>query len=118
MEVATDLPSEEVMRIRVSGIDMAMAREKRAYAEYRVFTSIAAHHSHIVAVDVVVARESAADGRFRCSVSVDLGPSGGRVKTQARARHPSAAIDRAADRTAWLVARRVDFTLKSCSFSS
>jgi hypothetical protein len=34
-----------------------------------------------------------------------LGPSG-RIKTQARALRPTAAIDRPADRTAWLIGRR------------
>lgn len=64
-------------------------------------------------------RDSASNRSFLCTVVVDLGALG-RIKTQARAVHPSAAIDRAADRTAWLVSRRAgqDFSLKSPSFTS
>ena len=52
------------------------------------------------------------------TVRVDLGRSG-HIKTQARAMHPSAAIDRAADRTAWLIGRRIgrDSSVKSPAFS-
>ena len=94
------------MRIRISGIDTPVAGEKRAYAEYRVFTSIAPYELRVGVVDVVVRRDITARRQFVCTVAVDLGPSG-QVKTQARATHPSAAIDRAADRTAWLVRRRI-----------
>jgi ribosome-associated translation inhibitor RaiA len=107
------------MRIRISGVDTPITGEKRAYAEYRFFTSIAPHEKRVNAVDVVVTRDSSGNGEFLCSVIVDLGRSG-RVKTQARAMHPSAAIDRAADRAASLIGRRVDsdFSLKSWSFTS
>jgi len=107
------------MRIRVSGIDTPIAEDKRAYAEYRFFTSIAPYEPQIGAVHVVVGRELTVGRQFLCTVTVDLGASG-RIKTQARAMHPSAAIDRAADRTAWLIGRRIrqDFTVKSVAFSS
>jgi len=107
------------MRIRISGIDTPTAEGKRAYAEYRFFRAIAPYEPQVGAVDVVVGRKSAADRQFLCSVTVDLGGAG-HIKTQARAMHPSAAIDRAADRTAWLIGRRIgqDFTVKSPAFSS
>jgi ribosome-associated translation inhibitor RaiA len=107
------------MRIRISSLEPPIAEDKRAYAEYRIFTSIAPYEPHIAAVDVVVGRELTARRRFLCTVTVDLGRSG-RIKTQARAMHPSAAVDRAADRTAWLIGRRVagGFTVKSLAFTS
>ena len=61
------------MRIRISGIDTPIADEKRAYAEYRFFTSIAPYEPQIGAVDVVVGRELAARRQFLCAVTVDLG---------------------------------------------
>jgi ribosome-associated translation inhibitor RaiA len=105
------------MRIRISGIDTP--HEKRAYAEYRLFMAIAPYEPQIGAVDVVVGRGLESRDYFRCTVTVDLGRAG-HVKTQARATHPSAAIDRAADRTAWLIGRRIgrDFSVKSAAFSS
>jgi hypothetical protein len=56
---------------------------------------------------------------FLCAATVDLGRSG-HLKTQARAMHPSAAIDRAADRTAWLIGQRIgrEFGVRYPAFSS
>lgn len=107
------------MRIKVSDVDGPVTDERRAYAEYRFFTSIAPSVTHVRSVDVVVRRDSTANRQFLCRVTIDLGPSG-RVRTQARAFHPTAAIDRAADRAAWLIGRRLgsDFSLKSSAFSS
>ena len=107
------------MRIRVSGINIPIAEEKRAYAEYRFFTAIAPYEPQVGAVDVLVGRELAARRQFFCAVTVDLGRSG-YIRTQARAAHPSGAIDRAADRAAWLIGRRIgpDFSVKSPAFSS
>ena len=107
------------MRIRISGNDAPIADEKRAYAEYRFFTAIAPYEPQVGAVDVVVGRALTTRRQFLCTVLVDLGQSG-HIKTQARAMHQSAAIDRAADRTAWLIGRRIgrDFSMKSLAFSS
>lgn len=93
------------MRITLSGLDIPITDDYRAYAEYRFFTAIARHEAVVRTVNVAVRRDSAADRPFLCTVIVDLRPSG-TVKTQARAVHPSAAIDRAADRTAWLLDQR------------
>jgi ribosome-associated translation inhibitor RaiA len=107
------------MRIKVSGVNNSIPHEKRAYAEYRFFTAIAPYEVRIRSVEVVILCAAAADRSFHCRVAVDLGSSG-RVKTQARAVHPTAAIDRAADRTAWLVRRHAgqDFSLEPPGFSS
>ena len=108
-----------VMRIRVSGADTPVNDEKRAYAEYRFFAAIAPYEARIRAIDVVVRRDRTGSRPFLCTVSVDL-PGRGHVKTQARAVHAIAAIDRAADRTAWLVGRRAGqgVILTSHAFSS
>jgi len=107
------------MRIRISVLGTPTADGKRAYAEYRFFRAIAPYEPQVGAVDVVVGQEVAARRQFLCTVTVDLGRSG-HIKTQARAMHPSAAIDRAADRTAWLIGRRIgqDVDVKSPAFSS
>ena len=93
------------MRIKVAGDHLPITDDKRVYAEYRFFTAIAPYEVRIRSVDVAIRCTSVANRSFLCRVVVDLGSSG-RLKTQARAVHPTAAIDRAADRTAWLVSRR------------
>jgi ribosome-associated translation inhibitor RaiA len=107
------------VRIKVSGANVPITDDKRRYVEYRFFASIAPYVMRVRVVDVVIRRDSALIRSFLCTVVVHL-TSSGRIKTQARAVHPSAAIDRAADRTAWLVRRRAteDFSLKGPSFSS
>jgi ribosome-associated translation inhibitor RaiA len=101
------------MRIRVAS-SKASADEKRAYAEYRLFAAIAQYETCIRAVDVAVERDPSARGYFVCTVVVELRDAG-QVKARARAGQATAAIDRAAERTAWLVGRRVrqDFRTKS-----
>ncbi len=106
------------MRISISGINTPNAGETRPYAEYRFFMSIAPYVSQVCAVDVVFGRELAARRQFLCTVTVNLGRAG-HIKAQARAMYPSAAIDRAADRAAWLIGRRIgrDFSVKASAFS-
>jgi len=108
-----------VMRIRVAGVDTPITDGKRAYAEYRFFAAIAPYETRIHTIDVVLRHDRAAGRQFLCAVRVKLAGAG-HVKTQARAVHQIAAIDRAADRTAWLVGRRTgqDFSLKSDAFTS
>lgn len=107
------------MRIRICASDALFTDDTRAYAEYRFFTSLARHEARVRALNVAIERDSAANLRFLCTVVLDLGASG-HLKTQARAAHPNAAIDRAADRAAWLVRRRVasHFSLKPAGFIS
>jgi ribosome-associated translation inhibitor RaiA len=94
------------MHMTVRGINFILSDSTRAYAEYRFFVATAQHRPDIRALDVAFRRDRAAHRPFHCTVVVDLG-SQGCVKTQARAMTSSAAIDRAADRTAWLVERRL-----------
>jgi hypothetical protein len=105
------------MRITLSGNNLT--GHTRAYGEYRFFTSVARHAALVRAVDITLKRVAEVNPRVQCAVVVDLGASG-RVKTQARAPHPTAAIDRAAERVAWLLDRRTRataFIVKSSRFS-
>jgi ribosome-associated translation inhibitor RaiA len=108
------------MRISLSGAHVPVTDRLRAYAEYRLFTSVARHHAIVHGADVLVRRRTARHSQFVCTMVLDLGPAG-RVKTQARGRHPEAAIDRAAERAAWLLDRRVRstaFQAETAAFSS
>jgi len=117
--MACDLPVVLLMRVRVPGINTSLTDEKRAYAEYRVFNALAPYERAIRSAHVVLRQDPGARRQFLCTVAVDLRGTD-HVKTQARAVHPIAAIDRAAIRTAWLVRRRIgqDFSLNAPAFSS
>jgi len=100
------------MRIMLSGADFEITDPLRAYAEYRLFRSVARHEPLVTAVDIAVRQYESERDRFLCTVAVALRPAG-RIRTQARGPHPGAAIDRAADRTAWLLDRRAQQPVSS-----
>ncbi len=89
------------MRIMLTS-GLVMSDQLRAYTEYRLFTSIARYGSLVRGAHVTLRRDPDA---FLCAVVIDLASSG-QLKTRARAPHPSAAVDKAANRTAALLARR------------
>jgi ribosome-associated translation inhibitor RaiA len=95
------------MRITFSSVNFPVTDYQRVYAEYRFFRAIARHEALVRAVEVTVRRDAAAKRPFLCTVTADLAPSG-TVKTQARAAHQTAAIDRTAERLAWLLERRME----------
>ena len=92
------------MRIVLTGTDVVISDQLRAYTEYRLFKSVARYRNLIRGVAVSLRQHGGSADCFFCSVIVDLGPSG-RIKTQSRGRHPNAAIDGAADRTASVLAQ-------------
>jgi hypothetical protein len=92
------------MQIRVASTNTP-SDDKRAYAEYRFFIALASYDTSIRSVNVALAEDPAVSGQCQCTVIVEL-LEAGQVKTQARAVHAIAAIDRAVERTAWLCRRR------------
>ena len=84
------------MRIEVTDIGRTFGRQTRAYAEYRVFSSLAPFSD--VVREATVSLTPAARGRsVVCSVVVDV-QTGVPVRAAARGRHAYDAINRAADR--------------------
>jgi ribosome-associated translation inhibitor RaiA len=96
------------MRIEVIDQDKTITEQVRAYAEYRLFATLARYAQLVRSVRMVLQRV----GRDRtgeqtvCSVTVALEPSG---CARARARRPAvhSAIDRATERIGDLMSRRV-----------
>lgn len=85
-----------MMKIAVTNIGRTFGRQTRAYAEYRVFSSLA-RFSDVVLDATVYLRPPTVKGRSvvcRVSVTVDRGS---RLQVTARGRHPYDAINRAAD---------------------
>ena len=70
----------------------------RTYAEYRIFSTLAAH-DNVLGARV---RLRAADDDAQCAVHVTLNPHGS-LHARATGAHPAAAIDRAATRLAALL---------------
>jgi hypothetical protein len=95
-----------VMRIDVIDEDESAPARARAYAEYRLFATLARHARGIRSVRVVlhVAHKGLTD-RASCVITVVLEPSGSAV-ARAYGRHVHGAIDRAAGRIGDLINRK------------
>lgn len=94
------------MHISVAGYDVALNPQTRAYAEYRVFSTLARHADQIDAVRVVVAAAppGASDDAV-CVIEVDL-RSGDAVRAKERASHSYSAVDSAAESIFEMMQRR------------
>jgi ribosome-associated translation inhibitor RaiA len=84
------------MRISVTDIASAFSRQTAAYAEYRIFSSVARFGDivHDAGVSLTARR---AGGAARCVVALTIN-DGGRLRVSARGRHVYDAINRAAER--------------------
>ena len=86
-----------IMQIVVTSQVAALEDQTRAYAEYKVFSSLASRAREIDRVEVVLAEQSSRQNgsETECAVTVHLA-GGGSVHAKARASRAYAAIDRAA----------------------
>ena len=100
------------MRIDVVGQDEFASGQARAYAEYRMFTTLARHAGGIRTIAVVLehGNPEAADDCATCVVNVALEPSGDAV-VRAHGRHVHRAIDRAAELVSALVSRKLPLSM-------
>ena len=77
-----------------------------AYAEYRLFKTLARYGSLVHGAQIVLRHEGGTGPRaFRCRMTVSLEPTG-TVRASVGASHAYAAIDQAADRIGHLIHRR------------
>lgn len=99
------------MKIEVTDISRLFGRQTRAYAEYRIFSSLAAFSN--VVRQVTVSLTSGATGHsMECSVLIGL-QTGVPVQVTARGRHAYDAINRAADRLAPALRRHAQVAVPS-----
>ena len=99
------------MKIKVTDVSRMFGRQTRAYAEYRIFSSLAAFSS--VVRQVTVSLTPGATGHsMDCSVLVGL-HTGVPVHVTARGRHAYDAINRAADRLAPALRRHAHVAVPS-----
>ena len=99
------------MTISVTDIGRAFGRQTRAYAEYRVFSSVA-RFSDVVHEARISLTSRRAVSATRCVVSLTV-HDGGRLRVSARGRHVYDAINRAAERIGDALRRHTDITLSS-----
>jgi ribosome-associated translation inhibitor RaiA len=96
------------------GTDDSTTPQARAYAEYRLFATLARHIPVIRSVRVMLAHARRSDGadRVTCVVNLFLEPTGS-VRARAQGPHAYSAIDCAAERIGDLMARRTTQSMSS-----
>jgi ribosome-associated translation inhibitor RaiA len=97
------------MTIRVND-SVGGSEQTRAYAEYRVFASLAPYSRLVREVEVAVSANAGDAPAVLCDVRVQL-DSGPRVNVHARGGHAYEAINRAADRVTQQLSKRVGAAL-------
>jgi ribosome-associated translation inhibitor RaiA len=99
------------MKISVTDIGCTFGRQTRAYAEYRIFSSVARFGDvvHEAGVSLTSMRPG---GPARCAICLTVS-EGGRLRVSARGRHIYDAINRAAERIGEELRRHTDVTLSS-----
>jgi ribosome-associated translation inhibitor RaiA len=101
------------MRIAVTDVGRTFGRQTRAYAEYRIFSSLARFSEVVRDVDVSLTATTPTDGlQALCAVVVTVG-DGSRLHVRACGRHVYDAINRAARRTGDALRRYTDIPLSS-----
>jgi hypothetical protein len=101
------------MRVDVIG-DAAISEQTRAYAEYRMFATLARLSRAIRGVRVTITKTGtkASVRNIACEVTVMLDPSGS-VRTRVSGPEASVIIDRAAERIGLLVCEQTGRQLSS-----
>jgi ribosome-associated translation inhibitor RaiA len=93
------------MRIEVTANNDSVSPRIRAYAEYRLFTTLARHARVIRTVGVILrSPDPQAGGALTCEVNVSLQASGS-ARVLVHGPHLHAAIDSAAERIGYVIAR-------------
>jgi ribosome-associated translation inhibitor RaiA len=100
--------SESGMRISVTDIGSTFGRQTRAYAEYRIFSSVA-RFGHVVDEARVSLTSKRAGGTARCVISLCVNGED-RLRVSAKGRHVYDAINRAAERIGAELRRHADVT--------
>jgi ribosome-associated translation inhibitor RaiA len=97
------------MGVHVVGDGEAITAQTRAYAEYRVFATLAAHTHRVSRAQIVLRHENqpGAPGNCTCEVTLLLLGRRARLRIRAQGLHPYSAIDRAVARLAVAKAWRV-----------
>jgi hypothetical protein len=96
---APDGGERAAVRVEVIDEGAILSTQARSYAEYRVFASLSRHAREVRGASMEFRRDVRGPNGIVCVVSVALAPIG-LIQIRATAKHPYAAIDRAAQRVA------------------
>ena len=99
------------MKLSVTDVGCTLGRQTRAYAEYRIFSSVA-RFSHVVHEARISLKSRRGGGAARCVVSLTV-DDGGRLRVSAGGRHAYDAINRAAARISEALRQHTDTTPSS-----
>jgi ribosome-associated translation inhibitor RaiA len=99
------------MRVSVTDTGCTFGRQTRAYAEYRIFSSVARFGGVVHAAEVSLTSQRAVVGA-RCVVALTL-DDGGRLQVSSKGRHAYDAINRAAARVGHALQRHTALTLST-----
>jgi ribosome-associated translation inhibitor RaiA len=99
------------VRISVTDVGCTFGRQTRAYAEYRIFSSVARFGDVVHNADISLTSRHVG-GAARCVVALTV-DDGGRLRVSARGRHVYDAINRAAVRIGKELRRHTDPRLSS-----
>lgn len=100
------------MRIAVNDVGHAFGRQTRAYAEYRIFSSLVRFSDIVRDANVSLTPAPVEGHTALCCVEVTI-EHGRRLRVSARGRHAYDAINRAAQRIGDAVRRHTDVALSS-----
>jgi ribosome-associated translation inhibitor RaiA len=101
------------MRISVTDVGSTFGRQTRAYAEYRIFSSLARFSDVVHDADVSLTSTTPTEGPKALCVVVVTVDDGGRLQVRARGRHVYDAINRAAQRIGDALRRHSDIASSS-----
>jgi ribosome-associated translation inhibitor RaiA len=104
LDVSVGRKTEGFMRIQITPQDDSVSARTRAYAEYRVFTTLARHSRRIQSVWVSLGPPDLQSETVTCEVNVTLQTSG-TARAMGRGHHAHAAIDEAAESIGQVVDR-------------
>ena len=90
----------------MTGEDLAVTDQFRAYTEYRFFAGIARYEPVIRNLNVTIRQATGIRDTFVCLTVVDLWGDT-QIRSQVRGHHPHGAIDRAVHQLALLLRRRL-----------
>jgi hypothetical protein len=112
-DMSMDVRSESLMTIAVTDVGHTFGKQTRAYADGRVFSSLARYSEIVRKATVSLTTSPVVGHSVACCVAVTIGEDT-RIRITARGRHAYEAINRASERIGEALRSYVDGPGSSC----